>query len=209
MRVVHSAHPRITFLRKGLRDRLLCGSCEGLIGRYESYFADVWYGPLGLPGEMPVGVDGIIKSGLDYVSFKLFHLSVLWRAGASSLEEFSGVELGPHAERLRQMIFNQSPGEPLEYRLSASVLLRPGSREVHGGVVGVPVRARRDGGWMYSSIYCGCIWHCFVSRSMPVEINVLQEDGTLHLTAIDLQRLPFVTAGLSRAARARRGSRRT
>jgi hypothetical protein len=40
-------------------------------------------------------------SGLNYEQFKLFQLSVLWRAGVSSHQFFDKVKLGQHAEELR------------------------------------------------------------------------------------------------------------
>ena len=198
--------PRIRFLRKGLREALLCADCECLIGRYETYFSCLWYGAHGFPSEVPLGVSKVMKSGLDYAQFKLFHLSILWRASVSTLQEFSGVALGPHEEQFRKIILSGHPGEPEEYRLAASVLLRPDSLEVHGGVIGVPARARHAGGLIYSSVYAGCIWHCFVSRRMPVGIDVLQKDGTLCMTPIDVRNVPLVSNSITRAATARRKS---
>ena len=90
----------IKFLRKGLRQALLCDDCERLLSKYESYFSSVWYGPQGLPSEIPSGVGLVTKSGLDYTLFKLFHLSILWRASAAKLKDFHGVALGRHEEAL-------------------------------------------------------------------------------------------------------------
>jgi hypothetical protein len=208
IRSIHPGVTRIRFLRKGLREALLCDDCESLVGRYETYFSGLWYGDHGFLSEIPAGVSKIMKSGLDYTQFKLFHLSILWRASISALEEFRGVALGPHQERFREMIIGKNPGRAAEYQLAASVLLRPQSLEVHGGVIGVPAPARKAGGWMYSSIYGGCMWHCFVSRGMSAGIDVLQEDGTLCMMAIDVRNVPFVSESLTRAATARRRLRR-
>jgi hypothetical protein len=150
----------------------------------------------------------VMKSGLAYAPFKLFHLSILWRASVSNLEEFQAVALGPHEERLRMMILTGTPGTPDEYRLSASILLRPASRRVHSGVIGVPAATRHDGGWMYTSVYGGCIWHWFVSRDVSVDVPVLQADGTLRMVVIGVDDVPAVSQGLARAADARRKSSR-
>jgi hypothetical protein len=53
--------------------------------------------------------------GIDYLRFKLFQLSILWRAGVATREFFSKVTLGPHAERIRKMLLQADPGEPWEY----------------------------------------------------------------------------------------------
>jgi hypothetical protein len=49
-------------------------------------------------------------NGLDYAMFKLFHLSVLWRAGVSTREEFRNVKLGSHEDVIRQMLLRDDPG---------------------------------------------------------------------------------------------------
>ncbi|MCP4367300.1 MAG: hypothetical protein GY797_04175 [Deltaproteobacteria bacterium] len=47
----------------------------------------------------------------NYEKLKLFFLSVLWRAGASSQAFFKRVNLGPHLEILRKAIINSNPGD--------------------------------------------------------------------------------------------------
>jgi hypothetical protein len=42
----------------------------------------------------------VVIRGLDYSTFKLFHLSVLWRASVSSGPDFASVRLGVHEERI-------------------------------------------------------------------------------------------------------------
>ena len=49
-------------------------------------------------------------SRIEYSKFKPFVLSVLWRAGVSSLDVFDQVKLGLHEEILREMILNDEPG---------------------------------------------------------------------------------------------------
>lgn len=48
----------------------------------------------------------------DYNKLKLFFLSVLWRAGASSHPFFKRVDLGPHMEVLKKAILESDPGDP-------------------------------------------------------------------------------------------------
>lgn len=207
VRSVHPRLPYVRFLRKGLSEPLLCAECEGLIGRYETYFANIWYGAHGLPSEIPAGVGRVVKSSLNYTQFKLFHLSILWRASVATIDEFQVVTLGPHQDRLREMILAGDSGTAMDYRVAASVLLRPGSREVHGGVIGVPARQRHDGGSLYSTVYGGCLWHCIVSREMAVDMDVLQEDGTFRMLVFDIRHVPALYKGLARAAAARRKAR--
>jgi hypothetical protein len=59
--------------------------------------------------------NAIQVGGVDYIKLKLFLLSLIWRMGVSNLEFFHEVELGPHQERLRQMLLQDNPGEPAHY----------------------------------------------------------------------------------------------
>jgi hypothetical protein len=200
IRTVNSAIPYVRFIRKGVREPLLCDECEMLLGRYESYFSSVWYGPdAKLPSHISDGLIRIQVSGLNDELFKLFHLAILWRASVATLDDFRGVRLGPHEANLRQMLLNQKPGSANDYRIAGSVILRLGSREVHAGVIGVPARQRHGAHSLYSTVYAGCIWHCLISPHMPADVDTLQGDGTLTLTVLPVSAIPDISAGLARA----------
>jgi len=87
---------------------LLCKECEGIINRFETYFSNAWYKQEKCPNK--VNNSAVQVTGLDYTLFRLFHLSILWRASVSKREEFSRVQLGPHEEKIRHMIFAGDPG---------------------------------------------------------------------------------------------------
>jgi len=53
--------------------------------------------------------------GIDYKLFKLFQLSLLWRAGVSDRPIFKEVALGRHQEILRRMLLDDDPGESHKY----------------------------------------------------------------------------------------------
>jgi hypothetical protein len=59
----------------------------------------------------------------DYPMLKLFFLSVLWRAGASSHPFFKRVNLGRHLEILRTAILASSPGDPEFYSTSLAFFI--------------------------------------------------------------------------------------
>jgi len=73
------------FIQKGYRENLLCEDCEKIINKYETYFANVWYEQQKLPKK--IVNDRIVLTDLDYTKFKLFHLSVLWRASGSKRDK--------------------------------------------------------------------------------------------------------------------------
>ncbi len=76
---------------------LLCGECEQKLGRWENYAEKVLNGSPHV--KMPKVVrteDDLIQSvsDIDYQQFKLFLLSIVWRASATNLPFFREVALG-------------------------------------------------------------------------------------------------------------------
>ena len=63
-----------------------------------------------------------VFSGLNYASFKLFQMSLIWRASISSRPELHRIDLGPHSEKIRKMLCDELPGEIYEY---GSILMLP------------------------------------------------------------------------------------
>jgi hypothetical protein len=209
----------LRFVRKGLREPLLCADCERQLGELESDFARTWFGAEGLPATIPVeiDVDEARRTGgsvlvqaprVDYSRFKLFHLSVLWRASVSSRDEFREVRLGPHEERLRQMLLRGDPGGESDYRIGGAVVRRDGTSMVETGVVSVPSRVRAGDGWAYMSMYAGCLWAVFVSASARGWSEVLQPDGAMVLWVIDMSDLRAVSDTIKHGGRVSRVPRR-
>lgn len=63
-----------------------------------------------MPTEGPTVIPNV-----DYDEFKLFLISLLWRAGEASGEMWEEVNLGAHEQRPRDMLLNGAPGLPHEY----------------------------------------------------------------------------------------------
>jgi len=103
--------------QRGFWEKLLCIDCEGKIGRWETYFAEIWYNrpvrPSTLTGR------ALVLKGIDYRKTKLLLLSILWRSSVSSLVPFRDVRLGPHEERLRALMDAADPGPETRYVIAA------------------------------------------------------------------------------------------
>ncbi len=103
----------------GYEGRILCQSCDNeVLGKLESYANLVLYGGAHTKLQNVMNDKGMkytVCEEIDYTKFKLFLLSLLWRASISSLPIFKMVNLGPHEERIRQMIFNNSPDNSKHY----------------------------------------------------------------------------------------------
>jgi hypothetical protein len=177
-----------TYIQKGLREPLLCTECEQLLNReYETYFHKLWYQKVRLP--KTIRKASVLLTELDFARFKLFHLSILWRASISTLEPFSRVSLGEHEERIRNMLLAQDPLTPYDYPLYGSILLFPASTQIFHGLITSPMDGNLSGMPIYMLVYGGCVWdHVIVNepagRNLPI---ALSQDGTMTLQVRDLQ----------------------
>ena len=111
-------------VQTGYFERLLCGDCETLLSGYESEFDKHWMKtipknifPL-LRGPEP---DALTVEIPNYAKFKLFHLSVFWRAAVSSFNTDPTISLGDHERVIAKMILTGDPGQPGDFPFVASL----------------------------------------------------------------------------------------
>lgn len=176
--------------QKGARERLLCLTCERRLNGYETYASLVIKG--GASGISYRREDTIIfLRGIDYAKFKLFQLSILWRAGVSSLPFFERVQLGPHQEYLRKMVLTGDPGRSVEYpSIMWGVTLTPGETP---GMLMQPLRKALLGHQSYLFAFSGLVSAFIVSKrplQPPYDRFVLQEDGSLIMQVKPVTELP-------------------
>jgi hypothetical protein len=174
---VSTASSRI--IRKGYREKLLCDVCEGRFSALESYFANEWLVRLPLLGA--VRADEHQFEGLDYARFKLFHLSVLWRAAISTRDEFKLIKLGPYEERLRVKLLNSDPGPSSEFAILVTLLVHPRTRLVERGIYLEPELVRVRGRHFTIFTFSGCGWYYAISSFVPDDFKAgtLQDDGSI------------------------------
>ncbi len=107
---------RKEYEQKGYREELLCHECDNkLIGKHEKYAKEVLKKiKYKIKNKLVINILKI--EDVDYNSFKLFQLSILWRSSISSLEEFKNITLSQiDNENLRQMLLSQNPGNSKTY----------------------------------------------------------------------------------------------
>lgn len=186
--------PRTRRIRKGFRERLLCADCEVRFGKLESKFAASWMARDPIPDEV-VGREWIELSHLPAAEFKLFHLSVFWRAAVSQLPEFDRMHLGPRGERARQLLHADDPGGDDEFPLVGIVLTMPDKSTVAKRILGTPASTRlQDPIRAASAVYAGCWWHLITSRRVPAWTGRLrlQSDGRFVLPVAAIDQIPGV-----------------
>jgi hypothetical protein len=169
------------YMQKGIRERLLCSRCETRLSRYEKYARDL----LMTPGRLVLPPSrGQVVNRADYKPFKLFQLSLLWRAHLSKHQLFVAIDLGPrHAERVRTMLDTGNPGAAADYPCFMSVLYVAG--EQRADVLLPAGGGRTEGQRTFRLIFAGFHWMFVVSSHARdhrmASTLALQADGRFHL----------------------------
>ena len=195
--------PNKAFRQKGLREQLLCASCEQHFGVFENYARKVIYG--GVPIEIDQSHGVLNLKGLDYRLLKAFQLSILWRSSVTRLPFFAQVSLGPHEERIRQRLLSGDVGCWLDYPCAmASIVTSTGQpRDKIGVVDGAilnPDRSKIEGHHCYRFVFTGVVWVFIVSShtaSFPFKESFLTEQGELSVPLKKVEETELFT-GLAR-----------
>lgn len=143
---------------QGLREPLLGDCCEGRLQKLESYAARAMRRLPDASAVRPGKV--VVAQNVEYRQFKLFQLSLIWRAGVATQPSFAQVDLGPHEPTIRGMLLARDPGEPLDY---PCLLLRPYGPESLSGIVKFPGRSHIMTHRIFHMVAAGLIWIFFVS----------------------------------------------
>jgi hypothetical protein len=183
-------------LQKGLREPLLCDECEGLFAKWERYVSMVLRG--GTPIVAKQNGDRLQLSELDYQSFKLLQMSILWRAGVSTLPAFAQVRLGPHAERLRKMLLSSDPGPPDQYGCLMFMVMH--ERVLLQGLVVPPTWARLLQHKAYRFVFGGLAF-LYVVTSEPIQRFIsehfIQPTGTAIVKLQQVQEMKYLVKAIA------------
>jgi hypothetical protein len=181
--------------QKGLYERLLCDDCEKRLNKYETYVSKIFNGQVSVEPRK----DGrlVHLSGVMYKEFKLLGMSILWRAGISQLPMFSKVQLGPHQEKIRQMIYEDNPGTFDQY----GFILSPISSKKYktDALIFQPTPSRLEGSRCYRFVFGGIIWGFVVSSngvSNLIKDSFLNEKGEIRMLPADMESVPFIMGGM-------------
>jgi hypothetical protein len=164
-------------VQKGIRERLLCGCCEGYLSKFETYAADVLRSLPSTENKRPGDI--VRVTGIDYAKFKVFQLSILWRCSIASKKYFKDVQLGHHEETVRNMIKTADPGKAWQYGCVIAAFRSEGSLK---SMVKFPGRLRVDGHYGYHLVLWGLAWIFVVSshaQQLKEKGSFLQDNGLL------------------------------
>ena len=141
-------------------------------------------------------------SKIDYKMFKLFQLSIPWRASVSRHKMFKDVNLGPHEKTIRQMIISDDPGAEEKY-CCVMMGIKYGS-EAMSTFIDQPEKRRLDGHIVYRFIFGSIAWIYFVtSHGIPKLVSefILSKSGSARIAFKDIQEMDCIIGFAKEAQR--------
>jgi len=186
------------FSQKGVREPLLCNSCEQYFSKFERYASLV----LNSGFELTVKrIDGILHfEGVEYTQFKLFALSILWRASVSTLDFFEEVNLGLHEEILRKMLLDGESGEENDYPFLLSPILH--ENEIQEALIVKPTISTLDQNEAYRFVFGGITWVYIISVNQVPDVVVkasISKLGVLKMIPWQMNKMGFIV-GMAKEA---------
>lgn len=186
--------------KDGPKPYLLCENCEQKFNDwYEKPFKEMWHDN---PCYPPVLHEGLIEMQIpNYRDFKLFHLSVLWRAYAAALIEgknsiWNQVDLHCHEPRIRSMIMNRDPGKLSDYPISGIFPVYAWNPDGQiKDFMSNPFQTRKYGMYFINMFFAGVEWQYSISGHLHHEFAryCLQENGrfiSVRFPLLESNRLP-------------------
>lgn len=181
-------------VQKGLREFLFCDNCEQLFNeQYEKPFLEDWVENFPLARKLSPEQKYLIKIP-SYDRFRLFHLSILFRASVSSRATYCEVSLGRrHEEKMREMLLDNDSGDDWQYLLIGYAVIHHDTHEIVN-LVGQPQKRSFDGVNCFSIVYGGVEWWTTVVSHMTKEIEelALRPDGSMSLMAVPWNSIPIM-----------------
>jgi hypothetical protein len=165
--------------QKGIREYLLCDGCDvKVISKWETYASPIIKTIQEL-NITPYG-DQYIVPDVQYTDFKLFQLSLLWRASVASVDVFKNISIGRHEEVIRKMLISKNPGAPEQYGCMMFVL---DDTKYLQKTIWSPVEDTIDGFTCYRFLTGRIFWYFFLPEAYPKETKdfFLSTEGILRL----------------------------
>ena len=179
-------------LQKGLREKLLCRTCEQKLGRNEKYVREVLFG--GTEIRCRKFQDRLVLTNLDYQKVRLFFLSLIWRMSiASEHAMWKNVALGPHEEPIRQMVQSENVGEPWEYGFLCILPFFEG--QFAEDWILEPDWVRKNWGRVYRLVVGGCLYLFHISNQrFPEQVSewLIKKDGAWVIPFKEARNIPFL-----------------
>jgi hypothetical protein len=178
---------------EGLRERLLCADCEGLMQIGENYARECLYGRgldlthtrvsrtvrrYKLEGETVLR-HGFDERWVDYDKFKRFQISIIWRACVARGRAFKQVTAPPST--VEQMRLALLRGDFEEAFVPCAMQLLDGVQPLDSGMVAFPFCSEGIAVFVMG----GYVWNFFLGSGVPNEF-ILKRTGHLRIAAANI-----------------------
>ena len=174
---------------------MFCGSCEDRMNEFDSYVASFTYSPKRVGATVGKSAAGYRRyTGIDYVKFRLFQLSLVYRAALSQREAYLHISLSPeHVEMVRTSILSRKVFSDFVIGCRMALLWNPVRAEVFRGHIAVPkARLERQSEIVYF-IFGGFCWEFHLPKfgyKARKEGHYIKPNGTLLVPIIDFDSYP-------------------
>ncbi len=115
---------KLKWAQSGYHEKyILCKNCESLLSKLERYIANILYGTnldKSITIEKTISKDGvrsIFIKNIEYDTFKLCFLSILWSAHISQISFFKKMKIIDHEKAIREMILSKNGLEENDFKL--------------------------------------------------------------------------------------------
>ena len=184
------------FISNGFYDsNILCEKCDNnILGSLESYASIVIWGGKGNPKSYPstehktnqLNQKYLYLTNIDYSKFKLFLLSIIWRASISKQKIFNTVSLGEHENIIGRMILENNPGKFYDYPVGIFVLTQ--NKNIPTKMISNPVRVNKDSDLSYLFLINGFVLNFKIDGQGNKELYDfigIKENNTMNVFLFD------------------------
>lgn len=180
-------------------EKLLCSDCEQKIGKYDAYIASFTYNPQ----RVGILVDKNnskfrVYQNIDYKKFRLFQLSLLYRAALSNHVAYQHIKLFPKdLEKIRKAIISEKPINNSKFGCIMILLWNYDKDEPFNHTIAVPKKSMLLKKEIIRFVFGGFAWEFHLPKlngNFKIYKSFLKKAGTLKVLIIDFIQYPFYTA---------------
>lgn len=187
----------------GMREKMLCKTCESEFSTYEDYVKSILYGKVSSPPlrklQLGTSLGGSYNhkliydirdvAGIEFRLLRLFQLSILWRASVAKGYFFRNVSVGPrHEQIISSMLKRKDPGDGKQY-CCAMIDLRY-HQYMCEDFIDDPDMVRIDGYRAYRILICGYLYVFYVGSHSPPDEALgasVQPSGKMQVVVADAE----------------------
>jgi len=169
-------------------EKLLCRKCEQHINKYEKYVIEFTNSSGFINAPKNNGKQVTFKY-LNYNFFRLFQLSIIFRAAVATGREYYHIKLSEHAiDDIRKILINEEIPNEYIYGCQMKLIVDSRTNTPLNTMVGIPIKQRIKLREVFYFIFGGLAWEFYVprfDRATAKSHYFIKRDGTMVMPIID------------------------